>query len=115
MEIIKLINTTETVTVETKYGSFVVPYDFVCDDPVYVALEPYGKYSDVDSDYDFSVMLLTGVDHDYDGVWLADYADLEVAVVRFTKEEVGGEPGSKEYHDFIINSLCEVTPKRNTN
>nr|DAQ41181.1 MAG TPA: hypothetical protein [Caudoviricetes sp.] len=115
MEIIKLINTTETVTVETKYGNFVVPYDFICDDPVYVALEPYGKYSDVDSDYDFSVMLLTGDDHEYDTVWLSDYDDLEVAVIRLTKEEVGGEPDSKEYHDFIINSLCKVTPRRNTN
>lgn len=111
MEIIKLINTTETVTVETKYGNFEVPYDFARDDPVYVALEPHGKYSD--SDYDFSVMLLIGDDHEYDTVWLADYNDLEVAVVRFTKEEVGGEAGSKEYHEFIINSLCEVTPHRN--
>lgn len=111
MEIIKLINTTKTVTIETKYGNFVVPYSSICDDPVYVALEPDGE----PSDYQFYVVLMTGDDHEYDGVWLAEYDSLEVAIVKFTKEEVGGEPGSKEYHDFIINSLCDVTPRRNAN
>ena len=113
MKLIGVTNTLETVSIKTKYGSFVIPEIFISNYPVYVALEPYGN----PADYEFSVVLLVGDSREYTfGLgWIAEHDSLAVAIVRFAEEEVGGEPSSKEYRNFIINSLCEVTPKRNAN
>jgi hypothetical protein len=111
--VIKRFPPDRNVTVNTKYGDFEVPYIFVRDNPVCAALEPYGN----PRNYNFSVALLAGRECEFEYSpnlgWIAEHDMLEVAIVRFTKEEVGGEPGSKEYRDFILNSLCEVMPKRN--
>lgn len=107
MEIIKRFSTSRMVTIETDYGDFEVPYTFIGENPVYVALEPYGNLSD----YKFSVVLLTGDDHDFDGSWWAEFSRTRVAVVQFSEEEIGGEPDSEEWNDFIMESLQDVTPE----
>nr|DAS11064.1 MAG TPA: hypothetical protein [Caudoviricetes sp.]DAS11409.1 MAG TPA: hypothetical protein [Caudoviricetes sp.] len=46
MKLIGVTNTLETVSIKTKYGSFVIPEIFISNYPVYVALEPYGNPAD---------------------------------------------------------------------
>nr|DAQ82458.1 MAG TPA: hypothetical protein [Caudoviricetes sp.] len=107
MKVLKRFPATKTVSVKTKYGDFEVPYAFCSDDAVYVALEPYDNLEK----YEFSVVLLTGTSHDYDGTWYPEYNRLRVAVVKFTEKEIGGEPESEEWHDFIDASLRDVSPE----
>nr|DAQ41180.1 MAG TPA: hypothetical protein [Caudoviricetes sp.] len=108
MKLIGVTNTLETVSIKTKYGSFVIPEIFISNYPVYVALEPYGN----PADYEFSVVLLVGDSREYTfGLgWIAEHDSLVVAIVRFTKEEIGREPKSPDWYKFITNSLCDVTP-----
>lgn len=104
MLVIKRFPSDRNVTVNTKYGDFEVPYIFVRNNPVYAALEPYGN----PRNYNFSVVLLAGSECEFEYSpnlgWITERGKLEVAIIWCSEEEVGGEPGSRDWNDFIFFS-----------
>nr|DAQ41179.1 MAG TPA: hypothetical protein [Caudoviricetes sp.] len=106
MQVVKRFKPNSTETVKTKYGEFEVPYSFICDEPVHVALEPYGELSK----YEFAVVLMTGFEHEFTGYWCPEFNRMTVAIVKFSEQEIGGAPESEEWFDFIYCSLRDVSP-----